>query len=68
MSKRKTWAEKHPNAITDTQVKSAVKKKIDKLTDEVRKNPKNILTSNRLAQLKEQHRGKLNAVGTGRQI
>ena len=62
MSKRKkTWEEKHPNAITDAMVKSGVKKKAERMQAELKRNPNNRKTAARLAEFKNLHRGKLQA-------
>ena len=49
----------NPKRITDEQVKNGVKSKIAKMENELRRNPNNTLTSERLAFLKQLHKGKI---------
>lgn len=60
MSKRrKTWAEKHPRAITDQAVRAGVTRKVEKMQNELRRNPNNAITAKRLSEFKTLHAGKL---------
>lgn len=50
---------KNPRRITDAQVREGVKSKVARLENELRRNPTNNLTSQRLAELKKLHASKL---------
>lgn len=55
MKKHKT----NPRRITDDIVLTGVKNKIARLENELRKNPSNVYTAQRLAELKKIHKGKI---------
>jgi hypothetical protein len=49
----------NPRKITDAQVRDGVRSKVSKMEDELRRNPNNTKTSERLAEMKRIHASKL---------
>lgn len=50
---------KHARAITEEQIKSGVVAKIERMKTELKRNPNNMLTAQRLAEFKQMHKSKL---------
>ena len=50
---------RNPKAITESQVSQAVKAKVERMEMELKRNPHNVLTAQRLAEFKKIHKSKL---------
>lgn len=52
----------NPKRITEAQVRTAVRSKYERMKAEVKRNPHNIMTVQRLAEFKTMHKSKLEGI------